>query len=605
MEAAHGTTPDAAPGPASAWPPELRDVAEPRVGSSRRRLIPLGRELTDSLVRALPALAQDAVHRVVEQACERIEELLDAVLAVSTGLDEEATLRQIVRAATDLTGARYGALGVLDNGRVGTFLHVGIDEAAAQKIGAAPTGRGVLGALDDHDGPLRLSDLSRHPAAVGFPPHHPAMRTLLGVPIQARGESLGRLYLSGKQGGAEFSPDDEVVVQVLAAAAGIAIHNDRLYAAARDRQAWLAAIGEVTAELLGGTDTGTALRLIAGRARELTGADQALVALPAEPTAGSPATRELTIAVGVGVGVEPVGLTGWRIGLAGSTMGQVFLDRVPQRVSRLSDVDGTFGPALVLPLAAGQGGVLVTARRPGAPEFGEQALTLVSTFVDQAALAMERADVRLARREVELLQDRNRIAQDLHDQVIQRLFAIGLGLQSTYKREQDPRLASRLSDHIDQLHSVIEQIRFAIVDLKTGPARPPTPRSMLLDLLSEMVGDLSLTTTVRLSAALDELPAVLVEDVMAVVRAGLDTAIRHPGVTDLTVSASVERAALVIEIRHDGPADIPDQAARRGEPAPDRGLPGLSRRAAAAGGSLTVSRSPAGGTALVWTAPVP
>ena len=602
MKAARGATRQATPGAESAHrPADERRVAEQpaepvaREPDGHRRLRPLGRALADSLARALPAQAHDPVRDIVAAACERIDALLDAVLAVSAGLNEEATLRQIVQAATDLAHAAYGALGVVDqNGGVGTFLQVGIDEATANLIGPPPSGRGVLGAPMDQDGPIRLADLTTHPSSVGFPPHHPDMRTLLGVPIRVRGESLGRLYLSGKENGAQFTVDDEVVVQALAAAAGIAIHNARLYAAARDRQVWLEAIGEVTAELLGGTDAVAALRLIAGRARELTGADHTLIALPAEPAPGTAAPAELTIAVSVGL--ESVDLTGRRV-MAGSTTGEVLRDHVPRRVPRLDDdLGGVVGPALVLPLGAGDvsGGVLIAVRRPGAPEFGDQELTLVSTFADQAALALERADIRLARREIELLADRNRIAQDLHDQVIQRLFAIGLGLQSTHKREQDPGLAIRQTGHIDQLHSVIEQIRSTIVDLRTGPRRPPTLRAMLLDLVSELVTEVAPTTTVRLSAALDDLPAALAEDVMAVVRVGLRDAIRHPGTTDLVVAASVEGAALVVRIRHDGP------------PEPESGgLTALRRRAAAARGSLTVTRSPDGGTAWEWTAPVP
>lgn len=598
-----GTLPDGATGAGSppAAPAGLHDTAietgPAPGGPGGRRLTPLGRSLTDSIVRALPAQATDPVQSIVAGVGERIDALLAAVLSVAAGLDEEATLRQIVQAAKDLGRAAYGALGVMDGqGRTGTFLQVGIDETTAKLIGPPPSGRGLLGVPIDQDRPIRLADLSRHPASVGFPPHHPDMRTLLAVPIRARGETLGRLYLSGKDNGDEFTLDDEVVVQSLAAAAGIAIHNARLYTQARDRQSWLEAIGEVTAELLGGTDAVEALELIAGRARELTGADHTLIALPAEPPPGSAAPTEMTIAVSVGL--ESNDLTGRRIAIHGSTVGEVLRDRVPRRVRRLADdVGETFGPALVLPLgAAGTScGVLITVRRPDAPEFGDQELRLVSTFADQAALALERADIRLARRELELLQDRNRIAQDLHDQVIQRLFAVGLGLQSTQKREQDARLATRMSAHIDQLHSVIEQIRSAIVDLRAAPARPPTLRGMVLDLISELVTDLSPTITVRLSAALDDLPPDLAEDVMAVVRVGVSDAIRYPGASDLGVAASVEGAALVVEIRHDGPSGL----------ATDGGLPGLQQRTVAANGSLTITRPPAGGATMVWTAPVP
>lgn len=552
----------------------------------------LGRALTDSIRQALPASDRDPAHDVLTGAGRRIDALLEAMLIVSSGLDEEVTLRQIVQVATDLTRSAFGALGVVDHrGRTATFVQVGIDDATAARIGAPPTGRGLLGVPIEQDRPIRLADLSRHPASVGFPPHHPAMRTLLAVPIRARGETLGRLYLSGKPDDEPFTSDDEIIVQALAAAAGIAIHNARLYAAARDRQARLKAIGEVTAELLGGTDTVAALRLIAARAGELTGADHTIIALPADPPTGSATPTEMAVAAGAGL--DPMAPGPLHIPIAGSTVGEVFLNRMPRQVARLADdVGAIVGPALLVPLGSGEGagggGVLITARRPGAPAFGAQELALVSTFADQAAMALERADLRLARREVELLRDRDRIAQDLHDQVIQRLFAIGLGLQGTQRREPDPRLADRLSDHMDQLHAVIEQLRSAIVALRAGPGRPPSLRAMLLDLVSELTSDRPVTTAVRLAADLDELPVDLTEDVTAVVRAGLRHVLGQPDTTEVTLTATVEPAHLTIAIAHDG------------GPGPGVGpvpAPGGHR-------SLTITGTPVGPTVLTWRTPL-
>lgn len=549
----------------------------------------LGRALVDGIRQALPAADRNPAADVLTGAGERIDALLEAMLIVSSGLDEEVTLRQIVQVATDLTGSAYGALGVVDRrGVTGTFVQVGIDDATAARIGPPPSGRGLLGVPIEQDRPIRLTDLSRHPASVGFPPHHPVMRTLLAVPIRSRGETLGRLYLSGKPGEEPFTADDEIIVQALAATAGIAIHNARLYAAARDRQARLKAIGEVTAELLAGTDTVAALRLIAARAGELTGADHTLIAVPADPPPGSATAGEMTIAVRVGL--DPTDPGPERIPIAGTTVGEVFHDRTPRQVAQLADgVSGNAGPALLVPLGAGGDGVLITVRRPGAAVFGEQELALVSTFADQAAMALERADLRLARREVDLLRDRDRIAQDLHDQVIQRLFAIGLGLQSTHKREPDPRLAGRLADHMDQLHAVIEQLRSAIVELRTGPGRPPSVRGMLLDLVSEVVSDRPVTTEVRLDAALDDLPADLIQDVTAVVRAGLRHALGRPDTTEVALAATVEPARLTVAITHDG-GPAPGTGPAPADPAPG------GRR------SLTIAASPAGATVLTWIA---
>jgi GAF domain-containing protein len=361
--------------------------------------------------------------------------LLEAVLAVSSGLELDATLRQIVQAAVDLVDARYGALGVLgDDGMLTKFVYVGINEATRKLIGPLPTGHGVLGVVIEDAEPLHLEDLSQHPASVGFPPHHPPMRTFLGVPIRARGEVFGRLYLTEKNSGPGFAPDDEVVLQALAGAAGIAVDNARLYEEARRRQRWLEATGEVTAELLGASDPTEVLRLIANRARELTGADYTLIAVPDDLGVAPSEIAELTVAVCAGM--DPDTVTGRKIPIAGSTSGAVFADHVPRSVPSLAfgladGVGAEFGPALALPLGAGESisGVLLAVRAPGSAGFDEHQLQVVSLFADQAALALQRAESQSARQELEVLADRDRIARDLHDHVIQRLFAIGLAMQ--------------------------------------------------------------------------------------------------------------------------------------------------------------------------------
>jgi signal transduction histidine kinase len=580
---------------------------EGRKGSAGRRdrssewrqdLQHVGELLSQDRLRELLAEVQERVEGIVAGTRDRMDALLDAVLAVSSGLDQDATLRQIVQAAIDLVDARYGALGVLgDDGMLSEFVYVGIDDDTRELIGPLPTGHGVLGVVIEDNKPLRLTDLSQHPMSVGFPPHHPPMRTFLGVPVRARGETFGRLYLTEKSNGEDFTFDDEVVVSALAGAAGIAIDNSRLYEAARQRQAWLEATGEVTAELLDGTDTDEALRLIASRAGELTGADHTVIALPVEPDDGSAEPTELTIAVSVGI--DAVHLVGRSVPITGSTMGAVFTDHLPRNVARLTyDLTGEFGPAMALPLGGGEdiSGVLLTVRRPGSPKFDERELHLVSTFADQAALALQRAESQVAQREVEVLEDRDRIARDLHDHVIQRLFAIGLGLQSTHRREKSPQQAARIAEHIDQLHNVIQEIRTAIFDLQTGPADTPRLRSTLNDLIAELTEDAPLRTVVRMSGPLDVVPADLAQQVQAAVREAVSNAVRHAGASDLMITVSVEDD-LVVDVTDNG-VGIPDTVARSG-------LHNLGQRAMSAGGSLTITRLVTGGTRLVWTAPLP
>ena len=307
------------------------------------------------------------------------------MLAVSSGLDLDATLRRIVHAAVDLVDARYGALGVLGaDGTLTRFVHAGIDEPTRELIGALPTGRGLLGALIEDSTPLRLETLSLHPMSAGFPPHHPPMASFLGAAVRVRGEVFGRLYLTEKTTGAPFTDDDEVWCGRWPAPPGWPSTTPSCTRGPGRRERWLRATAEVTAQLLSGTDTDTALPLIAERAAELTGADWTLIALPTNPDmkTDSDQTGELTVAVSVGPNAELI--RGRRIPVTGSTAGAVFCDHVPRNVTGLAfDVAAglgmEFGPALAMPLGADDdlAGVLLAVRRSTSAAFDEEELELL------------------------------------------------------------------------------------------------------------------------------------------------------------------------------------------------------------------------------------
>ena len=566
---------------------------------SREGRRPIGDALSQTRLQELMTELQDRIGVIVENTQGRMDALLDAVLAVSSGLDLDATLQQIVDAAIELAEAGYGALGVLgSDGMLTRFVYEGIDDETRERIGPLPTGHGVLGVVIDDARPLRLDDLSKHAASVGFPANHPPMRTFLGVPVLVRGEVFGRLYLTEKKDGQSFTTDDEAVVQALAGAAGIAVDNARLYESARRRQRWLEATSEITAELLAGGDTGEALRLIATRAQELTEADYTLVALPSDPDLPADEVTELTIAVCVGMRADTI--TGQNVPISGSTMGAVFTDHMPRSVDRLSfDLTEEFGPALALPLGGGAdiAGVLITVRVPGARAFDEQQLQVVASFADQAALALRGAASQSARRELEVLADRDRIARDLHDQVIQRLFAIGLAMQGTQRRAKVPAIADRITDHIDELQQVIHDIRTAIFDLQTDPGLAPGLRATLRGVISELTADAPIRATVRMSGPLDVVPAPLAQHAEAVVRESVSNAVRHSSAHELRVTISVDDN-LVIDVADDG-VGIPDTVARSG-------LHNMAQRAVENHGSCTFQR-PAGGhgTHLVWSVPLP
>ena len=582
---------------------------QPGAGSRRRSETPdrpwgaarVGQTLTQTRLRELLAEVETGIEDIVGSTRDRMDALLEAVLSVSSGLDLDATLRRIVQAAMDLVDAEYGALGVLDSmGMLSRFVPVGIDEATRELIGPLPTGHGVLGVVIEDDKPLRLTDLARHPMSVGFPAHHPPMRTFLGVPVRARGEVFGRLYLTEKAGGREFTGDDEIIVLALAGAAGVAIDNADQYEQSRRRQRWLEAISQITAELLADGDTTEALQLIATRARELTTADYALIAVPAESHPDGEIT-DLTVTVCVGAGAEQ--LTGRRIPVRGSTTGAVFADHTPRSVPHLAfDVAAglgvAFGPALAMPLEVDDTltGVLLTVRCPGSAAFADDELHLVSTFADQAALALQRAQIQAARRELEVLADRDRIARDLHDHVIQQLFAVGLALNGIQRRVKPPEMSQRLNTQIDELDQVIRDIRTVIFDLQTEPGNGSHLRNELNRIIDELTSEAPLRTAVRMSGPLDSVPAVLAQHAHAVVREGISNTIRHAHARDLTITISLDDH-LTITITDDGDG-IPETTARSG-------LHNLTQRAQQAGGTCHVTRPDTGGTRLTWTAPLP
>jgi signal transduction protein with GAF and PtsI domain len=229
---------------------------------------------------------QDRLAEIVSMQ-DRMRGLLDAVVAVASGLELDATLRRIVQAAVDLVDARYGALGVLGPaGGISRFVYVGIDKQTRAGMGHPPQGKGLLGELIVNPRPLRVAELGEHPASVGFPPNHPPMRSFLGVPVRMGESVYGNLYLTEKRGGGGFTADDEVVLEALAAAAGVAVENAQLYEQGRVRAQWLEAAAEIRTELLTGATAEDALALITRRALELSGSEVACVVLGPDPDTG-------------------------------------------------------------------------------------------------------------------------------------------------------------------------------------------------------------------------------------------------------------------------------------------------------------------------------
>ncbi len=556
---------------------------------------PLRETLSQLRLRELLAEVQARVEQIVEGR-DRLDGLVDAMLVVTSGLELDATLRTIVHTAIGLVDARYGALGVRGDGHeLVEFVYEGIDEKTRELIGHLPEGRGVLGALIDEPKPIRLDDIRHHPSSVGFPPNHPPMRTFLGVPVRIRDKVFGNLYLTERASGQPFSEDDEVLVQALAAAAGIAIENARLYEQSRTRQSWIEATRDIGTEMLSGADPKTVFRLIADEALKLTGADGTLVAVPFDIDVSASDAVELMVTATAGAVPDAVGEA--PIPLTGTLIGKVFTDRTPRKVDSVDLVSRTStGPALVLPLRATDtvAGVLVAFRHPDAYPFTAEQLDMMAAFADQATLAWQLATSQRRMRELDVLTDRDRIARDLHDHVIQRLFAVGLALQGTIPRARSAEVQQRLSGCVDDLQEVIQEIRTAIFDLHSAPSGMTRLRQRLDEAIAQFSSP-ELRTTVQFVGPLSVVDAVLADHAEAVVREAVSNTVRHARATTLTVSVKVEDD-LCIEVVDNGQG-IPEHVT-------GSGLANLRQRAHAVGGEFAFENVPTGGTSLRWSAPL-
>jgi signal transduction histidine kinase len=548
----------------------------------------------------------ELLHEVQERLAEivttrgRMQGLLDAVLAVAAGLELDATLRRIVQAAVDLVDARYGALGVLaPDGGLSRFIHIGMDDATRALMGSLPEGKGLLGQLIIGERPLRLSDLRTHDASVGFPPHHPPMRSFLGVPVRMRDALYGNLYLTEKHGGGGFTPDDEIVVEALAAAAGIAVQNAELFEQGQLRQRWLEASGEIQRELLSGASEDDALGLIAQRTLELVGADTTAIILGPDASDGAFLVRAQC-------GHEETSLLDRRLDGHDPLLREVVDGRTavlapsPGALLAAVSIDlPVYGSTLAVPLLSHQKviGLLVALRAHGRESFQPGEVVLLTSFAEQATLALELGENNRALRQLDVLADRDRIARDLHDHVIQRLFATGLQLQSTLRRTEDTSVQQRIHHAVEELDETVREIRTAIFDLHTADdGRGAGLRRRLLDTAAEAAEGSGMSPSVRMAGAVDTLvsPEVGVHAV-AVVREAVSNVVRHAGAAAVTVTIEAGDE-LLIEVVDDG-VGIGAGAARSG-------LRNLEERAHECGGELAVLPGALVGTRLSWRVPL-
>lgn len=513
----------------------------------------------------------------------RLRSLLTATRAVSEDLDLDQVLVRIVDAAIELVGARYGALGVFDEeGRLERFLHAGISTEDAERIGPLPQGRGLLGAVIETGETIRIPDIAGDPRSVGFPAHHPEMKAFLGVPIRVRDRTTGNLYLTDPENSA-FSAEDQEIIEALATTAGVAIENARLYAEARRREQLRAALADVTATLL--SAEGDALRVVAEGVAAVIPAELVAIITPDED-------EQLRIDIALGDGAEVI--EGSHYPAAGALAARA-IDEGRPVTGRLPDPDEVvlrpFGHTVAVPLVtAGDAvGALCVSRR--SESYTATELRTVSEFASQAGIAISLARAREQRQQMGIIEDRGRIARDLHDHVIQRLFATALGLQGF--ASEHPEHAATLEHHVEALDGAIADIRTAIFALRSHDASDRGLRHRVLGVVSEFtpLPRVSFSGPVDLAVAGD-----LADDVVAVVRESLANISRHAHATASAVSLGVTDEDVSVVVEDDG-VGLPERMTRSG-------TANLATRAARRGGDYSLEPQPDGGTRVRWCAPL-
>jgi signal transduction histidine kinase len=542
------------------------------------------------------------VHGVLNEQA-RLRLLLDAVVTMAADLSLDGVLSRIVVIASDLVDAQYAALGVLDMGRdrrLRTFIHTGMSDEQVVEIGELPAGHGLLGLIIDQPEPLRLHDLTAHPASYGIPPGHPPMSSFLGVPVRIRDKVFGNLYLTEKAGGIDFTEEDESIVVALAAAAGVVIENARLYEEAAQRQEWLSATAEITGVLADPASQHAALQIIADRARSVAGADLAWVVAGRDPS-------DLVLEVLSGAEISRDALRS--VSMEESLSARVVRKRATMTVADLGAEPGTIdwsatlglpplGPAIVVPLGA-RGGVEGALTLAWLPEraFGADTLdpALPASFAEQAALALQLGRARADQQRLLLFEDRDRIGRDLHDLVIQRLFAVGLGLESVARSTSDLAVTARLATAVDDLDETIKDIRRTIFALGSL-ADSADLQAEVTRLVERAASTLKFRPTLKVEGPVRTLvPDNVAPDLLAVLGESLSNASRHADASTVEVLVSVSDQVRVV---------VSDNGRGMADDVRESGLGNMRERALKHGGTLTVTSNAGSGTTVDWRVPI-
>ena len=535
----------------------------------------------------------------------RLRGLVETGIALSSELSLEALLRRVIETAVGLTGARYGALGVIDP--TGTaleqFITVGIDEEAKRSIGDLPRGRGILGVLIHSRQTLRLADLSLDPHSVGFPPGHPPMGTFLGTPISVRGTTFGNLYLTEKSGGEEFTEEDEEVVRLLAAQAAVAIENARLYESSRQWSRQLESLNEVSEALVGEGDLAHLFALTASRLRDLVDARVVMVQRP------TPNGEWLTVEAASGEGAER--LLDLRLDARRSKSGRTLERKRSERIDSLLDdpevdqaaprlVDAS--AALYVPLVVrdeGAGVIVVYDKQGPSPRFSDADMRIAQAFANRVVVAIELSE-RVGRRAVRALlegqeTERRRLARELHDETGQALTSILLGLKSL-ERDIGAEPLAVIRELVD---SALGDVRRLTVELRP-PALDDFGLAAALERLAGVIGERSsLTVDVNVNLPSGTLPAELETAIYRIVQEALANVVKHAAARSVSIVVSGSAGSVRAIVEDDGRGFALGTVREHA-----LGLVGMRERAQLLGGRVDVESAPGAGTTIVVELPL-
>jgi signal transduction histidine kinase len=549
---------------------------------------------------------QAEVGRLVQGVSDEVEEMQSQLrglerarsfaAAATAQWSLSAVLQAIVDSARDALGARSAALVVIEghDGRVVNLVHSGMDEEMVGRIAALPRGEGILGVLISDPVSVRLGDLGAGTASVNYSAGDPLMRAFLGVPIHVGGDVFGNLYVTEPVGGGEFSSEDEVLAAVMAVTASGAIANAQRLAESEQRRRWLAAAAELTHRLLFG-QTDAPLEVITNAAAAAADAD--VVTLTVPDGAGMISSRAAS-------GPLAAALKGTSWPAAGTLDDQVMRGGKPVLVDEYPTATALgldIGPTMVLPLVAGDQvrGAMSLSRAGNRPAFTPAELDMAATFANQATLAMELIDARADQVRLAVLENKERIAEDLHDHVIQELFATGMSLQALFGRLERPEHQQRVSVAIVSLDNVISRIRTAIFELlpQAQGSDEPSLEAAMLAVVTEHTSQLGYSPRLHFNGPVDQgAVAYLIDDITAVTREALSNCARHARATAVTISLDSTPDLITLTITDNGRGI--------GHPARNSGLSNMRQRAARHGGILQFTSPPTGGTCLTWTAPL-